>query len=88
MNMNFGTNKNPVEAIKERALEGTYFRDICSGINGTENHGKNLMTLRLLIRIIIAQIFMTLASINIKLNEEHQKDFAKIQVGLILMVNS
>ena len=31
MNMNFGTNKTPVEVIKEG---GTYLRDIYSGING------------------------------------------------------
>ena len=34
MNMDFGANKTPVEVIKERALGGTYFRDIYSGING------------------------------------------------------
>ena len=33
MNMNLGTNKTPVEVIKEGAFEGTYFRDIYSGIN-------------------------------------------------------
>ena len=32
--MDFGTNKTPVEIIKEVAFEGTYFRDIYSGING------------------------------------------------------
>ena len=31
--MNFGTNKTPVEIIKEGAFGGTYFRDISSGIN-------------------------------------------------------
>ena len=31
--MDFGTNKTPVEIIKERAFGGTYFRDICSGVN-------------------------------------------------------
>ena len=34
MNMNFGTNKRPVEVVKEGAFWGTYFRDIHSGING------------------------------------------------------
>ena len=44
--MNFGTNKTPVEVVKEGTFEGTYFRGIYSGImkNGTENHGKNLMS--------------------------------------------
>ena len=32
--MNFGVNKIPVEIIKEGAFRGTYFRDICSGVNG------------------------------------------------------
>ena len=34
MNMNFGTNKTPVEVCKEGVFRGTYFRDIYSGING------------------------------------------------------
>ena len=32
--MDFGTNKTPVEIIKEVAFGGTYFRNIYSGING------------------------------------------------------
>ena len=32
--MEFGANKMPVEVIKERAFEGTYFRDIYSGVTG------------------------------------------------------
>ena len=31
--MNFGTNKTPIEIIKEGSFDGTYFRDIYSGIN-------------------------------------------------------
>ena len=31
--MDFGTNKTPVEIIKEGAFGGTYFRDIYSSIN-------------------------------------------------------
>ena len=34
MKMNFGTNKTPVEVIKEGAFGETYSRDIYSGING------------------------------------------------------
>ena len=33
MNINFGTNKTPVEVIKEGEFGETYFRDIYSGIN-------------------------------------------------------
>ena len=32
--MDFGVNKTPVEAIKEGAFGGTYFRDIQSSVNG------------------------------------------------------
>ena len=32
--MDFDTNKTPVEIIKEGAFGGTYFRDICSGVDG------------------------------------------------------
>ena len=34
MNMDFRPNKTPIEVIKEGAFGGTYFRDICSGVNG------------------------------------------------------
>ena len=34
MNMDFGTNKTPVEVIKEGVFGGTYFRDIDCGVNG------------------------------------------------------
>ena len=48
MNMKFGTNKTPVEVIKE----GTFgdIREMLEIfilvllVNGTENHGKNLMS--------------------------------------------
>ena len=32
--MDFGTNKTPVEVIREGALGGTYFRDIYASANG------------------------------------------------------
>ena len=46
MNMGFGANKTHAELIKEGAFGGTYFRDIYSGVNsnGTESHGKYLMS--------------------------------------------
>ena len=31
--MDFSPNKTPIEIIKEGSFGGTYFRDICSGIN-------------------------------------------------------
>ena len=35
--MVFDANKTPIEVIKEGALDGTYFRDIFSGVNGKWN---------------------------------------------------
>ena len=35
--MDFGANNTPVELIIEGAFEGTYFRDIHSGVNGKWN---------------------------------------------------
>ena len=32
--MKFGAHKTPIEALRDGASEGTYFRDIYSGING------------------------------------------------------
>ena len=34
MNMDFGTNKMPIEVTQEGAFGGTYFRDIYSGADG------------------------------------------------------
>ena len=33
LQMDFGTNKTPVEVIKEGAFGGTFFRDIYSSVN-------------------------------------------------------
>ena len=41
-------------------------------VNGTENRGIILMTQKVLIASIIAQIIMTLVSISIALNAEHR----------------
>ena len=43
--MDFGTNKTPVEIIKESAFGETYCKDIFLVllVNGTKNHGRNLM---------------------------------------------
>ena len=79
MNMDFGANKTPVEGIKKRTFWGTYFRDISSNgndnpstVNGTESHEKNLMSWEILIRSIIAQIFMMLVLINMVSNVGRQ----------------
>ena len=42
--MNFSPNIAPIAIIKKGAFGGTYFRDICSGINKKwyKIHGQNL----------------------------------------------
>ena len=71
--MDFGANKTPVKVIKEGAFGGTYFRDICSGVNG--NWYRKLWEiydeLKNLIRTIIAQVIMMLVLINMVLRLEH-----------------
>ena len=53
--MDFGTNKTPVEIIKEGAFGGIYFRDIYSGLIGS----------------IIAQIIKMLMLINMVVSVKH-----------------
>ena len=55
-------------------------------VSGMNSHGKNLMTQKILIRIIIAQVSMILMLINIKPNVEHHYDFGRIKAGLILYI--
>ena len=71
--MDFGANKTPVEVIKEGAFGGTYFRDICSGVNGNwyRKSWEKYDELKNLIRTIIAQVIMTLVLINMVLRLEH-----------------
>ena len=71
--MDFGTNKTPVEIIKEGAFGGTYFRDLylVLMINFIKTHGNNLMFYKILIKSIIVQIIMMLVLINVVLNVAH-----------------
>ena len=64
--MDFGANKTPVG--------GTYFRDIILVLmgSGTKNHGKNLISLKILIKSIVVQIITVLVLINMVLNAEHR----------------
>ena len=84
--MDIGTNKIPVEVIKEGGFGGIYFRDIYSGVNGKwyRKTWKELDKLKTLIKNFIAQIIMMLVSINMVLNVEHHSDFYKLLDGLIL----
>ena len=73
MNMDFGGNKTPIEVIKEEHLEGLILEIfiLMLIIDCIKSHGKNMMSQRILIRIIIAQIIKMLMLINVKLNVEH-----------------
>ena len=86
MNMNFGTNKTPIEVIKEGAFRRIYFRNIYSGINGKwyRKSWKKVDELKNIDKNSIVQVIMTLASIYIKLDVEHRYNFGKIKTELIL----
>ena len=70
--MDFRANKTAVKIIKEGTFGGTYFRDICSGINGKwyRKSWKESDQLKMLIKSFIVQIIMMLVSINMVLNVE------------------
>ena len=53
-------------------------------INGIKTHRKNLMSRKILIKSITAQIIMMSVLINMVLNVEHHEDFGKVKDGLIL----
>ena len=53
-------------------------------VNGTESHEKNLMSYRIFIKIIIAQIIMLLMFITIKSNVDHRQNIGEIMDRLIL----
>ena len=55
--MYFGANKMPVEVVREGAFGGTYFRDIQMLVkNGTKIHGKDLISLKILMLNFMHQI--------------------------------
>ena len=57
--MDFRPNITPIEVIKKGAFGGTYFRDICSGVNG-KWYRKTWKEFDELKNSIIAQITMML----------------------------
>ena len=77
--MDIGANKTPVEVIKEGVFGGISLETfiLVLMVNGIESHGKNLMSWKILIRGIIAQIVMMLVLIN-------RVYFGKVKGGLIL----
>ena len=73
--MDFGTNKTPIEIIKEGSFSGTYFQDIYLFIlvliiNFIKIVGKNLKNWKVLIKNIIVVIIMSVL-INMVLNVVH-----------------
>ena len=79
MNMDFGANKTLVEVIKEGGFEGTYFRDIYSGVNCKwyRKSWKKFDELANIDRCIIAQIIMMLVLVNMVLNVKYLKILGK-----------
>ena len=51
--------------------------------SGTKSHGKNLISWKILIIIITAQVIMVWMLINMVLNVEHHYNFGKIKDGLM-----
>ena len=86
--MDFGGNKMPIEVILKSALGRTYFRDSYSGVNGKwyKSHGNNLISWKILIRGIIAEVTLMLVFINLVLSAEHCQDFEKINTGLMKQI--
>ena len=68
--MDFRPNITPIEVIKKGAFGGTYFRDICSGVNG-KWYRKTWKEFDELKNSIIAQITMMLVLINMVSSVEH-----------------
>ena len=73
--MDFGTNKTPIEIIKEGSFSGTYFQYIylfilVLMINFIKIVGKNLKNWKVLIKNIIVVIIMSVL-INMVLNVVH-----------------
>ena len=64
--MNFSPNKTPIKVTREGAFGGTYFRDICSGINEKwyKNSWIEFVPLKMLMLNIMHQIVMMWMWIN------------------------
>ena len=72
--MDFGTNKMPVEELKKVRLAVLILETFILVLleSGTENHEKNLISWKILIRSIITQIIRMLVSKNMVLNAVHR----------------
>ena len=72
--MDFGANKTPIEVTKKGMFDGTYFRDIYSGVNGKwyKKTWKELDGLNNIDPKYYCSNIMILVSINMVLNVEHR----------------
>ena len=72
--MDFGANKIPVEELKKVRLAVLILETFILVLleSGTENHEKNLISWKILIKSIITQIIRMLVSKNMVLNVVHR----------------
>ena len=83
--MDLSANKTPIEELGKVCL-GVLILDTFIVVllkSDTKNHGRNLISWTILIRIFIFQIIMMSVSINTVLNAEHREDFGEINAGLM-----
>ena len=87
MNMDFGTNKTPVEIIKEDTFGGTYFRNIYSSINDKwcRESWKEFGELKIIDKKYYCSNYYDV-NVNMVLNVKHHEDFGKIMDRLILEI--
>ena len=82
----FGTNKTPVEIIKEDEFGGTYFRDIYSGVNGKlyKKSWKEFVELKNIDQKYYSSNYNVAKLNKYKVRTGTSLKFWKIKVGLIL----
>ena len=77
----------PAEIIKEGAFGGTYFRDICSGINWKWYRkwysGTEFDQLKDIDQKFYCSDYYDVIVNKYDVNAEHREDFGKIRLGLI-----
>ena len=81
MNLNFNANKTPIEIIEE---EGTYFRDIFSGINGKwyRKSQRELHELKHVNKKYYYSNYFNIRINKLKVNVETPQDFGKLKAWI------
>ena len=81
MNINFNANKTPIETIEE---EGTYFRDIFSGINGKwyRKSQRELHELKHVNKKYYYSNYFNIRINKLKVNLETPQDFGKLKAWI------